>query len=1040
MYCPPQVQKSVSDAIRYFLDHLEAADYYRTAGVTAAKWFGSLVEELVGANKAVTAEVFASLARGEHPLKMMVSLRQRQRDDARSFTDFVVSPHKSVSILGCVAGDAQVLADHQAAVDKTLKFLLSRAAVGVRTNGEHFNEVTGETIGASFLHDSSRPVNGQVDPLIHTHNILFNITKDKDGNWKGLENEYIVRLLPAATALYRSEMRRLLEKRGYEVDDLGAKAGFRVKGIGEDMCQKYSLRTRDIEGRIEKEEKKNLASLWRERSADLGRPLTAEEKKGIEALGHHKLSENQKDFIVHDSREKKLVREGQPISSGDVRQQQLGRLSESEKEALFKVMADAKERVAAGQVPRRVEFSAQQALDLALEHLTERASTFQERDLIIYAINVRPGCIDQDRLIGEIERRKRTGALIAVDSRYTTPEMLRLELEINQLVRSGKGQFNPVIDLASTAVPVRDVEGKFDLSNEQRAVIKMIWGHSDFAVSVRGLAGTGKTSGLRTAMVGLDKANVGWHVFGTTGAAVDALKTDGFPDADTVQGLLANHSSQAKLQKGDVVVLDEAGLLGTRQMHQFLVLCKNRECRVVLQGDALQLAPVGAGDALRVIEKFSGITRTELKQINRQRGYPELLEIARLASEHRAVESFDALQRLGPKRGGIAEITGDDARYEALAHEYLETQAKGLTAFIVEPTWAECDQVNIAIRTKMQAAGMLGKETEIFTELSRQLTPAEKKDARKYQIGDLVHVRKNSGQFAKGRYLVTAREGDKVTFCVETGGTPFEVDFSKKTPPVSVMDVAERRKLSLAKSDSILAVKGDRASGLANGTLLTFDSMHKDGTIIAKDDKGTMRELPSTFRAIRYGYAATDYKAQGKTVDCVFASIRAGENTRDLSRNSWYVTLTRARSKMKIFTNDAKALRESISGSASRESAMELVELKEKRQQKAAQKNVARAARARDIGAAVLRGIQGSKKKVSQKFKKTFSPTQAKSSLNKILQAFADRLRAAGRKVGRAVGKPLSEAARAALDKALSSQQSRKAQTQEKERRMKLSL
>ena len=99
---------------------------------------------------------------------------------------------------------------------------------------------------------------------------------------------------------------------------------------------------------------------------------------------------------------------------------------------------------------------------------------------------------------------------------------------------------------------------------------------------------------------------------------------------------------------------------------------------------------------------------------------------------------------------------------------------------------------------------------------------------------------------------------------------------------------------------------------------MTVERIEPDGRIALKDG----RTLNSDYRQFVRGYAVTSYASQGKTVDYVLFSdsaMRAATN-----RQQWYVTISRGRKGIRIFTSDAEQLRENVARSGDRELALDL--------------------------------------------------------------------------------------------------------------------
>jgi ATP-dependent exoDNAse (exonuclease V) alpha subunit len=102
----------------------------------------------------------------------------------------------------------------------------------------------------------------------------------------------------------------------------------------------------------------------------------------------------------------------------------------------------------------------------------------------------------------------------------------------------------------------------------------------------------------------------------------------GFADAITVERLLVDPKTQ---KHGAVLIVDEAGMISSRQMSDLLKLSEKQSCRIIFSGDTKQIQSVEAGDALRILEKESKLKTVSLTQERRQtsRAYREAVHALR---------------------------------------------------------------------------------------------------------------------------------------------------------------------------------------------------------------------------------------------------------------------------------------------------------------------------------------------------------------------------------------------------------------------------
>ena len=157
-------------------------------------------------------------------------------------------------------------------------------------------------------------------------------------------------------------------------------------------------------------------------------------------------------------------------------------------------------------------------------------------------------------------------------------------------------------------------------------------------------------------------------------ASRGVLRSDaGFANAETVEALLQNPKLQAQV-RGQVIWIDEAGLLSVRTLARVADLAEKENCRIILSGDTAQHRAVERGDALRLLEKHANLQAAELKEIWRQKADAHKAVVADL----RAGDLENAFKRLD-KLGMLREMDADK-RHEALATDYVAAVKEGKSA------------------------------------------------------------------------------------------------------------------------------------------------------------------------------------------------------------------------------------------------------------------------------------------------------------------------------------------------------------------------
>ena len=207
-------QKNLTDAKRYFEEHLTRNDYYAAQEIHPGQWIGLGAERLgLAAGQEVGFEPFEALCENQHPQAgERLTLRQNEKDNRRVFYDFTCSAPKSVSVLAVTLDDKRLVTAHENAVEIAFRELESFAATRVRKLGRQTDRTTGNLVAARFTHTTSRAL----DPQLHTHCTVFNATFDKsEQTWKALQAGAMYDAIRDSTEVYRNELAVRIHALGY---------------------------------------------------------------------------------------------------------------------------------------------------------------------------------------------------------------------------------------------------------------------------------------------------------------------------------------------------------------------------------------------------------------------------------------------------------------------------------------------------------------------------------------------------------------------------------------------------------------------------------------------------------------------------------------------------------------------------------------------------------------------------------------------------------------------------------------------------------
>lgn len=761
--------------------------------------------------------------------------------------DFNFHVPKSVSLLYAHARDERLLAAFRDAVGDTMQDIEAEAATRVRKSGANEDRITGNLVWGEFVHFTARPVDGIPDPHLHAHCYVFNVTKDcEEGAWKAGQFRELKRNAPYYEALYHARLADNLSRLGLPI--MQTAKGWEIDGLSPELLKKFSRRTTEID----------------EKAAALG----IDDPDAKAELGAKTRNRKAKD-----------------LSFSQLQAEWRSRMSDGELAAVAK-LAD---RIGGGEAPRDGA-AAQRAVDYAIAHEFERASVVPERKLLSTALKRAAGAATA----GEVTASVREADLIRGDrggSRLvTTAKVLDEERAIVAFAREGRGQCQR---LGRDNHPIQ----REWLNTSQRDAVGHILQSRDRVIAVRGAAGVGKTSLMREAAEAIEAGGTRVIACAPSAAASrGVLRDDGFAAADTVARLLVDETMQEQA-RGQLIWIDEAGLLGTRALREVFQLAERLDARVLLTGDRFQHGSIERGAALRLLEEEAGIVPATVKEIRRQQG--EYKAAVKALSDGRVDEAYSTLNRLG----WIREI-GDEDRYQALADDYVQTVRQGKTALVVSPTHFEGRSCTREIRRQLVEHGILtGPQREFETLFNAQFTEAEKTYLGNYLSGDVIQFHQNAKGFTKGARLTV-------------GEQPLPLEESRR------YTVFRRATRTLARGDVIrITHNGYTADGkhrLDNGRNFTVKDFDRSGNIVLTNGWTIGRD----FGHFTHGYVVTSHGSQGRTVDRVFIG-QGSDSYGASSREQFYVSVSRGRDQATIYTDDAKALLAAVSQSHERLTAIE---------------------------------------------------------------------------------------------------------------------
>ncbi|MBB4470779.1 Ti-type conjugative transfer relaxase TraA, partial [Rhizobium leguminosarum] len=496
---------------------------------------------------------------------------------------------------------------------------------------------------------------------------------------------------------------------------------------------------------------------------------------------------------------------------------------------------------------------------LLLKQLSNERSTFDERDIAkalhrtiddpIDFANIRARLMASDDLVmlkpQQVDAETGKASEPAV---FTTREILRIEYDMARstqvlLEHKGFAVSSRHIVAAIKNVETADPEKSFRLDPEQVDAVRHVTGDNGIAAVV-GLAGAGKSTLLAAA-------RVAWESGGrrVIGAALAGKAAEGLEDSSGIRSrTLASWeliwaNGHETLHRGNVLVIDEAGMVSSQQLARVLDIAEQAEAKVVLVGDAMQLQPIQAGAAFRAITERVGFA--ELAGVRRQR-QQWAREASRLFARGETEKGLDAYARhghlveAGTRAETIDRIVADwsEARKQAIETSVLkgnDGRLRGDELLVLAHTNQDVKRLNDALRSVISDAGALGENRSFQTE----------RGGREFAAGDRIIFLENA------RFL-------------EPRAPRLGPQYVKNGMLGTVVSTGDKR------GDTLLSVRLDNGRDV----------------VISED----------SYRNVDHGYAATIHKSQGATVERTFVLA-----TGMMDQHLTYVSMTRHRDRADLY-------------------------------------------------------------------------------------------------------------------------------------------
>ena len=792
--------------------------------------------------------------------------------------DMTFSADKSVSALWAIA-DPELRSKIEDAHNDAARVALEETVLRhcsytrIRNRGGEIEVLSADIAAGMFQHGTSR----DNDPQLHTHCVIFNAARThRDGKYRALHQHPVYTWMKAAGAVYRNALSwRLQERLGIRMEQYGKDGEFtRIAGLPKDLTGHWSKRRAAI--------------------------IEAAREMGFTIEGN----------APRAAAANKITRAGKsPDNDPEIRHARWRGEAEEyvEREALIASLLGKAEEITQEQIRALTE-----VLEDLPYRLTREEAVFRLPDIVERVGNAAAGLLNHDAVATSIERvllspevvrltrppRSAEGRADMAHTRLYSPRHnLQMEQEVRDMAEGMAADTGHSLPAQAIGAKLTGLlKAGYPLSEEQIAAIRSVTSSGGRVAIIEGAAGSGKTTTLRP-IADLYREH-GQNIIATAVAwrTAVALGNDVGARPFCVDKLLRLAARGGiEINKDITIIVDEAGMLSTRQAHHILQLSERHGAKIVFAGDTQQQQPIEAGPGLRLVRDAVGSVRVD--RIRRQKAdledilthvHGETPETARLlassmAEERRTriltyYENMKGKLVFTPWQVAAAESLRDGDAASAIAAHHLRgrfhigyDEEKTLTDLVDD--WDRYQRENpdkssvVLARTRT--------EVRALSHLMRERRFAALPDGERADTGRVTVIVSRGTEDDRATSPLEIARGDRLRI----GATHWEKQLFNGT---------------------VVTVEDFKVQGGEAGTepSVLISARTEDGREVSfRDDE--IRDWYGNIR-LDHGYALTITSAQGLTVDRTFLLADARP-----ARETIYPAATRHREGLDIYVNRA---------------------------------------------------------------------------------------------------------------------------------------
>lgn len=706
---------------KYYINSAGMDDYYLSDDPKKQKepigtWFDptkQLPEGKTGkieTGELVTKHDFRMLCRGRAPLGKTKGkgLAQTVDNDHTALYDFTFNAPKSVSSLWAAAQLEDIeLANkiseiQRRAVEKTILFCSEKYTyTRVTVNGK-LTYQKANLSGALWEHGSSRAD----DPHLHTHFTALNLCLCADGKYRTIEKKWLVKNQVAVAAIYHNELAHLLSSElGLKTEVPEDSVIFEISGISRNLLEHLSKRTAEIDAKAggqSRAVRDQVTIKYRKRKSQLTKSEVLQLWK--EDFAHYGVTPAQVIAMVEIARH-----EDKALSQDDI--ETISGVAKTILTASSSVFTEARVYGAVSLITQGI---------LSSDQLRQTVDHMFEKELVFLGHDNQQSC-------------------------YSTEEMIELEAKLIDQAKA----LAPEHMLSVEAVEA-ELAQHLTMSEEQKEAVRHATLKPDQVSIIEGAAGAGKSFTLGTVKKLYEAAGYKVEGIALSWSASNVMSAEAkIKDARAIEGFCRDIANgRVKLTNKTLLVIDEAGLVGSRHFAAIMDAVASSGAKLIPTGDSRQLLPVAAGGALEALVHEIGSARIDT--VRRQGGH--------VRDDQAAYASYQ------PMRDAVTQLSNGEsapalALYESLGAISIEESPEdqmlaaveawkkdresspGESQLILANDNATVRKLNNMIREYLKEKGEIGSDS-----VSLPTTDLRKTYEADFSVGDAIMFRANNKQ------------------------------------------------------------------------------------------------------------------------------------------------------------------------------------------------------------------------------------------------------------------------------------------------------